>query len=66
MMVWSTFSSNNMHIVVDNNCNFYKSMVMDVMVMKQGYTNECSIVSEEPNVNVARFFELLKDFDEPL
>jgi hypothetical protein len=28
--------------------------------MNQGYAGECSIVDEEPNAEVARFFDFLK------
>jgi hypothetical protein len=40
-------------------------MVMDVMRMNQGNVSQCLIVEEEPNANATRFFDLLKDFDEP-
>jgi len=39
---------------------------MDAMRINQSYADECSCVDEEPNTNAPRFFELLKDFDEPL
>ena len=54
-----------MHEVLDNNNNPYRRMVMDIIRMNQGYASECSIV-DEPNINTARFFKLLKYFDEPL
>jgi len=38
---------------------------MVAMWMNQGYLGESPYVDEEPNVDVARFSELLKDFDEP-
>jgi hypothetical protein len=41
-------------------------MVMDAMRMNQGNVSQCPIVEEEPNVDAARFFDLLKDSDEPL
>jgi len=34
--------------------------------MNQGNVNQCLIVEEEPNADAARFFDLLKDSDEPL
>ena len=40
-------------------------MVMDVMIMNQGCGSECLSIDEEPNVDATRFFELLKDSDEP-
>jgi hypothetical protein len=41
-------------------------MVMNAMRMNQGNANQCPIVEEEPNVDAARFFDLLKDSNEPL
>jgi hypothetical protein len=66
MMVGSTSSCSNMHRVVDDNSNPYRSMTMNVIGMNQGYANECSIIDEEPNVDATRFFDLLKDYDKPL
>jgi hypothetical protein len=40
-------------------------MVMNAMRMNQGNANQCPIVEEEPNVDAARFFDLLKDSNEP-
>jgi len=65
-MVGSTSSSSNMHGVVDDNSNSYRNMVIDVMRMNQGYTSECSIIDEEPNGDITRCFDLLKDFNKPL
>jgi len=39
---------------------------MDAMRMNQGNVSQCPIVEEEPNADAARFFDLLKDSDEPL
>ena len=39
---------------------------MDVMRMSEGNVKECPIIEEEPNVDAVRFFDLLKDSDEPL
>jgi hypothetical protein len=41
-------------------------MVMDAMRMNQGNATQYPLVEEEPNANAARFFDLLKDSDEPL
>jgi hypothetical protein len=38
-------------------------MIMDAMIMNQGYAGECSIMDEESNADATRFFEILKDFD---
>jgi len=56
MTVWSTTSSSNVHEVVDDNSNRYRSMVMNKIRMNQGDTSECSIVNEELNKDVTRFF----------
>jgi len=59
-MVGSTSSSSNMRGVINDNSNPYRNMVMDAMWMNQGYASECPIVDEEPNAEVARFFDFLK------
>jgi len=41
-------------------------MVMDAMRMSGGNFSECPIVEEEPNADAIRFFDLLKESDEPL
>jgi len=65
-VVESTSSASNVHKVVNDNTNPYKNMVMDAMRMNQGNVSQCPIVEEEPNADVARFFDLLKDSNEPL
>jgi len=64
-VVESTSSASNVHKVVNDNSNPYKNMVIDAMRMNQGNVSQCPIV-EELNVDAARFFDLLKDSDEPL
>jgi len=59
-VVGSTSSASNMHEVGNENNNRYRNMVMDAMRMSEGN------VSEFPNIDAARFFDLLKDSDEPL
>jgi hypothetical protein len=66
MMVGSTSSSNNVHGVVDDNSNHYRTMDIDAMRINQGHAGECSIVNEEPNADTIRFFDLLKDSNKPL
>ena len=66
MVVGSTSSSSNMHEAANDNNNHYRNMVMDAMTMNQGNVSQCPIEEEEPNADAARFFDLLKDFDEPL
>ena len=39
---------------------------MDVITMNQGHADQCSIIDEEPNADTTRFFDLLKDSNEPL
>ena len=41
-------------------------MVMDAVRMSESNVSECPIVEEEPNTDAAKFFDLLKDYDEPL
>jgi hypothetical protein len=64
-MVGPISSCSNMHEVVDDNSNPYKSMIIDAMRMNQGYAGENPIVDEESNVDVVSFFDVLKDFNEP-
>jgi hypothetical protein len=54
------------HDVVDDNSNPYRNMIIDALRMNQGYASECFIKNEEPNADSATFFNLLKDFREPL
>ena len=56
-MVSSTFNSSNVHGVMDDNINSYKSMVIDAMRMSKSYEGECLSVYKEPNTDVTRFFE---------
>jgi hypothetical protein len=65
-VVGSTSSASNMHEVTNDNTNPYRNMVMDAMRMNQGNVSQFPIVEEEPNADAARFFDLLKDSDEPL
>jgi len=65
-VVGSTSSSSNVHEVVNDNSNPYRNMVMDAMRMNEGNVGKCPIVEEEPNADATRFFDLLKDSDEPL
>jgi hypothetical protein len=54
------------HGVANDNSNPYRNMIIDAMRMNQSNVSQCSIVEEEPNVDAAKFFDLLKDYDEPL
>jgi hypothetical protein len=65
-VVGSNSSVNNMHKAANDNTNPYRNMVMDVMRMNQGNVNQCPIIEGEPNADATRFFDLLKDYDEPL
>jgi len=65
-VVGSTSSASNVHEAANDNTNPYRNMVMDAMRMNQGNVSQCSIVEEEANVDTTRFFDLLKDSDEPL
>ena len=66
MMVELISSSSNVHIVVDDNSNCYRSMVIDAMKMNQGSVDEYSIVDEELNVDATKFFDFLKYFNKLL
>jgi len=65
-VVGSNSSVNNMHKAANDNTNPYRNMVMDAMRMNQGNVSQCPIIEGEPNVDATRFFDLLKDSDEPL
>jgi len=68
-MIGLTYSSSNIYKFVDNNNNLYRSMMMDVMWMNHDYSSEGSyniLLDEESNINVAKFFKLLKDYNKPL
>ena len=64
-VVRSTSSASNMHEVGNDNSNPYKNMAMNAMRMSEGNINECLIIEEESNADAARFFDMLKDSDEP-
>ena len=65
-VVGSTSSASNVHEVGNDNSNPYRNMVMDAMRMSEGKVSECPIIEEEPNAGATRFFDMLKDSDEPL
>jgi len=64
--VESISSASKVHEAANDNTNSYRNMVMDAMRMNKGNVSHCPIVEEEPNADAARFFDLLKDSDEPL
>jgi hypothetical protein len=66
MIVGSTSSASDVHGVVDDNNNPYRTIVMEAIRINQSHVNQCLIVDKEPNTNMARFFDLLKDLDKPL
>jgi hypothetical protein len=65
-VVGSTSCASNVHEATNDNTNPYRNMVMDAMRINQGNVSQCPIVEEEPNTDVARFLDLLKDSDELL
>jgi len=65
-VVGSTSSASNVHEAANDNTNPYRNMVMDAMRMNQGNVSQCPIIEEEHNADAVRFFDLLKDSDEPL
>jgi len=62
-VVGLTSNASNMHEVGNDNSNPYR--VMDAMRISEGNISEYPIIEEEPNVDTTRFFDLLKDSDEP-
>jgi hypothetical protein len=65
-VVGSTSSASNVHEVVNDNSNPYRNMIMDAIRMNQGNVSQCPIINEELNADAIRFFDLLKDSNEPL
>jgi hypothetical protein len=65
-IVGSTSSASNVHEVVNDNSNPYRNMVMDAIRMNQGNVSQCPIIEEELNADAIRFFDMLKDSNEPL
>jgi len=65
-VIGSTSSASNVHGVVNDNSNPYRNIVMDAMRMNQGNVSQCSIIEEKLNADATRFFDLLKDSEEPL
>jgi hypothetical protein len=65
-MIGSTFRASIVYGVVNENNNPYMTIVMDAMRMNQGHASQCTIVDEKPNADAKRFFNLLKDSNEPL
>jgi hypothetical protein len=64
-VVESTSSASNMYEVGNENSNPYRNIVMDAMRMSEGNVSECPIIEEESNADAARFFDMLKDSNEP-
>jgi len=51
-IVGSTSSSSNIHEVVDDNSNRYRSIVTNEMIINYGYLGKGSHVYEEPNIYI--------------
>jgi len=66
MIVRSTSSVSDVHGVVDDNNNPYRTMVMEAIRMNQSHASQCPIVDKELNANMTSFFDLLKDSDKSL
>jgi len=62
----SISTSNNVHEVVNDNSNPYKSMMINAIRINQSYVGHWSIIDDEPNTDATKFFDLLKDFDKSL
>jgi len=65
-MLGSTSSASNVHEVVNDNSNPYRTMVMNARRMNQGHVDQCPIIDEEPNADATKCFDFLKDSDKPL
>ena len=63
-IVGVTFCFSNIHEVLKDINNHYRSMVMNTIRMNYDYSNEGSCIDEEPNES--RFPKLLKEFIELL
>jgi len=55
-MVGLTFSVSNVHGVVNDNINPYRTMVINAMRMNQGHAGQCPIIDKEPNAGTTSFF----------
>jgi hypothetical protein len=55
-IVGSTFISNNIHKVINDNNNCYRNMVMYAIRINHGYLGECLYIDEESNVDTNKFF----------
>jgi hypothetical protein len=55
-MIRLTSSTSNVHGVVNDNNNPYKTMVMDAMRINQDHASQCPIIDEESNAYMAKFF----------
>jgi hypothetical protein len=63
IMVESIYSSSNVYGVIDDDSNYYRSMVVNIMKMNRGDRGECLTIDKEPNTDTISFFDLLKYFD---
>jgi len=55
-MVGPISSASNVHEVVNDNNNPYRTIVMDAMRMNQGHADQFPIIDEEPNADATKFF----------
>jgi len=65
-VVGFTSIASNVHEAANDNTKPYRNMVMDAMRMNQGNVSQYPIIEEEHNADTTRFFDLLKDSNEPL
>ena len=54
-IIGSTSSSSNIYKVINDNRNYYKSMVIDAMKMNHGYSSKGLCFNEEPNIKAIFF-----------
>jgi hypothetical protein len=49
-------SSSNIYKVINDNSNYYKSMIIDAMRINYDYSSKCLCFNEEPNIDATKVF----------
>lgn len=65
MMVGLNSNANNMHKVIDDNSNSYRSMIMDAMRMTKDDVSQSLIIYKELNIDSTMFLNLLRYSNKP-
>jgi hypothetical protein len=55
-IIGSASSYRNIYKVINDNSNYYKSMIIDVMRINYGYSSKCLCFNEEPNIDTTKVF----------